>query len=102
MSLVRGLSFKTNANITLRADCKMLKEVSKSAQMSAQDLWKALAISARVKVRESTVGKRLHKFNFHGKHARRKPFLSIKSNIKAGLILALEKIKFGISFLFQR
>ncbi|KAI3373895.1 hypothetical protein L3Q82_022464, partial [Scortum barcoo] len=53
--------------------CKMLKEVIKSPKISSRDLQQALA-TVDVKVHDSTIRKRLHKFDFHGKCARRKPF----------------------------
>lgn len=88
-------TFKTTANMprsgrpskfTPRADRKMLKEVSKNPKMSSRDLQQALA-TVDVKVHASTIRKRLHKFNLHGRCARRKPLLS-KKNMKARLKFA--------------
>ena len=88
-------TFKTTANMprsgrpskfTPRADRKMLKEVSKNPKMSSRDLQQALA-TVDVKVHASTIRKRLHKFNLHGRCARRKPLLS-KRNMKARLKFA--------------
>ncbi|KAI3358130.1 hypothetical protein L3Q82_003131 [Scortum barcoo] len=55
-----------------------------------RDLQQALA-TVDVKVHDSTIRKRLHKFDFHGRCARRKPLLS-KKNIKARLKFARENI----------
>lgn len=93
-------TFKTTANMpraghpskfTPRADHKLLKEVSKTPKMSSRDLQQALA-TVDVKVHASTIRKRLHKFHFHGKCARRKPLLS-KRNIKARLKFARENVE---------
>lgn len=92
-------AFKTTANMprsgrpskfTPRADRKMLKEVSKNPKMSSRDLQQALA-TVDVEVHASTIRKRLHKFNLHGRRARRKPLLS-KRNIKARLTFARENV----------
>lgn len=88
-------TFKTTATMpgsgrpskfTPRADRKMLKEVIKNPKMSSRELQQALA-TVDVKVHDSTIRKRLHKFDFHGRCARRKPLLS-KRNIKARLKFA--------------
>ncbi|KAI3354672.1 hypothetical protein L3Q82_019161 [Scortum barcoo] len=65
-----------------RADRKMLKEVIKSPKISSRDLQQALA-TVDVKVHDSTIRQRLHKFDF--------PLLS-KKNIKARLKFARENI----------
>lgn len=91
--------FQTTANLfrpgrpskfSPRADRKMLKEVSKNPRMSSRDLQVALA-TVDVKVHESTIRKRLHKFDLHGRCARRKPLLSRK-NIRARLKFANEHL----------
>ena len=64
----------------------MLKEVYKTPKMSSRDLQQALA-TVDVKVHASTIRKRLHKFNLHGRCVRRKPLLS-KRNTKARLKFA--------------
>ena len=69
-----------------RADHKMLKEVSNNPKMSSRDLQVALA-TVDVKEHTSTIRKRLHKFDFHWRCARRKPLLS-KKNIRARLKFA--------------
>lgn len=56
------------SRFTPRADRKMLKAVTNSL------------VTVDVKVHACTIRKRLHKLNFHGRLARRKPLLS-KSNI---------------------
>ncbi|KAI3352783.1 hypothetical protein L3Q82_019364, partial [Scortum barcoo] len=45
-------------------DRKMLKEVIKSPKTSSRDLQQALA-TVDVKVHDSTIRQRLHKFDFH-------------------------------------
>ncbi|KAI3372490.1 hypothetical protein L3Q82_022689 [Scortum barcoo] len=54
------------ASFTTRADRKMLKEVIKSPKISSWDLQQALA-TVDVKVHDSAIRKRLHKFDFHGR-----------------------------------
>uniref|UniRef100_A0A9J8B3Q1 Transposase n=1 Tax=Cyprinus carpio carpio TaxID=630221 RepID=A0A9J8B3Q1_CYPCA len=92
-------TFKTTVNMprsgrpskfTPRADRKMLKEVTQNPKISSQDLQQALA-TVDVKMHASTVRKRLQKYNFHGRCARRKPLLS-KKNIKARLKFARENV----------
>ena len=92
-------TFKTTATMprsgrpskfTPRADRKMLKEVIKCPKISSRDLQQALA-TVNVKVHDSTIRKRRHKFGFHGRCARSKPLLS-KKNIKARLKFARENI----------
>lgn len=61
-----------------RADRKMQKEVIKNPKMSSRDLHQALA-TVDVNVHDSTIRKRLHKFDFHGRWARRKPLISQKN-----------------------
>lgn len=102
MSLVRDLPFKTNANIS-RSDWSSrqvypesrLQDAEKGPQIptnvSTGPAVGSCYITAIMKVHESTVEKRLHKFNFPARHVRGEPFLSIKRNITASLILALEK-----------
>lgn len=53
------------SKFTLRADRKMLKEVSKNPKMSSQNLQQALA-AVDVKVHPSTIKKRLHELTFMG------------------------------------
>uniref|UniRef100_A0A9J7X170 Transposase Tc1-like domain-containing protein n=1 Tax=Cyprinus carpio carpio TaxID=630221 RepID=A0A9J7X170_CYPCA len=78
------------SKFTPRADRKMLKEITKNPKISSQDLQQAFA-TVDVKVHASTVRKRLQKFNFHERCARRKPLLS-KKNIKARLKFARENV----------
>lgn len=54
-----------------RAQRKMQKEVIKNLKMSSRDLEQALA-TVDVKVHDSTIRKRLHKFAFHGRWASEK------------------------------
>ena len=76
--------------VTLRADCKMLTVVTKNPKMSSQHRQLALA-TVDVKVHASTIRKRLHKFNFRGRCARKKRFLS-KKNMKARRKFARENV----------
>lgn len=73
------------SKFTPRADRQMLKEVSKNPKMSSRYLQQALA-TVGVKVHASTIRKRLHKFDLHGRHGRRKSWLSEK-NMKTRLKL---------------
>lgn len=93
-------TFKTTTNMarsgrpskfSLRADRKMLKEVSNNPRMSSRDLQVSLA-TIDVKVHASTIRKRLNKFALHGRCARRKPLLS-KKNIRARLKFAREHLE---------
>ena len=62
----------------------MPKELSKNPKISSQDQQVALA-TVEVKVHAAVIKKRLHKFDLHGRCARKKPLLS-KNNIEATLM----------------
>ena len=66
--------FKTGrpSKFSPRADRLMQKGVSKNPKISSQDLLVSLA-TVGVKVHASTIRKRLHKFDLHGRRARKKP-----------------------------
>ncbi|KAI3376712.1 hypothetical protein L3Q82_017136 [Scortum barcoo] len=90
MSLVRDLKrYQKNLTSAIPPSGKLFTCLSGGHSKQQNHAQQALA-TVDVKVHDSTIRKRVHKFDFHGRCARRKPLLS-KKNIKARLKFARER-----------